>query len=336
MVAELAALFVSLFAIAAESLHRRRIQRISHLAFGPNQKAAVWTRAATPLRIFALTAMTWGLVTLMLLTPKTHIAAEAKETDLKHLVLVLDVSPSMRLQDAGPESDISRRQRALQLMQSFFDRLSLPNYRITVVGFYTDAKPVVVATRDQEVIVNILDDLPMEYAFKSGRTDIISGLREAANIAKPWNPQSTTIVLISDGDSVPPSGMPKMPASVANVLVVGVGDPITGKFLAGRQSKQDASTLRQVAARLGGTYHNGNEKHISTNIIKQIASADGKNRFLKLTRREYALIAIGAGAAVYAILPMLLVLFGTSWKPGVRSTQKKIKLGNPGSAVCRI
>ncbi len=70
--------------------------------------------------------------------------------------------------------------------------------------------------------------------------------------------------MLSDGDTVPATGMPKMPASIADVLIVGVGDPRQGSFIDGRMSRQDASTLRQIAARLGGIYHDGNQKHIST------------------------------------------------------------------------
>ena len=44
----------------------------------------------------------------------------------------------------------------------------------------------------------------------------------------------------------------RMPASVAGVLVVGVGDPQAGMFIDGHQSRQDVSTLRQIAARLRG------------------------------------------------------------------------------------
>jgi len=114
------------------------------------------------------------------------------------------------------------------LMESFFKRIAVQQYRISVVAVYNGAKPVVVDTRDIEVVRNILDDLPMEYAFTAGKTDIFSGLKEAAELAHAWRPRSTTIILLSDGDTVPTTGMPKMPASVANVLVVGVGDPVTG------------------------------------------------------------------------------------------------------------
>jgi len=193
----------------------------------------------------------------------------------------------------------------------------ISRYKTTIVGVYNGAKPVVVDTTDLEVVRNILTDLPMNYAFEPGPTNIFAGLEEAARIAHPWQPASTTVILISDGDTVPATGMPKMPASVAHVLVVGVGDPQAGKFIEGHQSRQDVSTLRQVAVRLGGTYHNGNEKHLPTDLLRQISLVGRKSILERLTRREYALIACGAGSFILGMLPMALLLWGTRWRPGV-------------------
>ena len=68
------------------------------------------------------------------------------------------------------------------------------------------------------------------------------------------------------------------PALVAMLLgsaavtagVIGVGDDRVGKFLAGHQSKQDASTLRQVAIRLGGEFHNGNKRQVPSDVLDQL------------------------------------------------------------------
>jgi Ca-activated chloride channel family protein len=127
--------------------------------------------------------------------------------------------------------------------------------------------------------------------------------------------------VISDGDSVPPTGIPKLPASVSDVLIVGVGDPRVGSFIAGRQSRQDVSTLRQIAARLGGTYHDGNEKHIPTDVLIRMSGIAEPGAFERLSEREYALIACGVGATAYALLPLLLHAFGTRWRPGVPAQQ---------------
>ncbi len=316
--AEIAAAAVALVVIAAEILHARRCRRLARLAFGPDRRPAAWARLAPALRVLATAALCWGLVTLLELPPGVHVARTVPDNQRRHVVIVLDVSPSMRLKDAGPNADESRMKRASAVMESFLERVPIELYLLSVVACYNGSKPVVVDTKDLEVVRNIFGDLPMHYAFSPGKTDLFSGLAEAARIAQPWQPKSTLLLMISDGDTVPAVGMPKMPASIADVLVVGVGDPRQGSFIDGRMSRQDSSTLRQIAARLGGSYHDGNAKHIPTATIRGLTVIPRQGAFERLTRREYALIACVLGASVYAFLPVLLHLLGTRWRPGVR------------------
>jgi Ca-activated chloride channel family protein len=99
--------------------------------------------------------------------------------------------------------------------------------------------------------------------------------------------------------------------------VIGVGDHLAGKFIAGHQSKQDESTLRQVAIRLGGEFHNGNKRHVPSDVIAAAAADARKPLVEQLTLREYALLAIAVGSALLAATPLLLHLFGTNWRAGV-------------------
>jgi Ca-activated chloride channel homolog len=315
--AEIAALGTAAIVLAAEWLHARRCRRLAPLAFGPHRRPSTWARLAPLIRAGAASALVWGFVSLLLLPPKTHQAQALPDSQRRNLMLVLDVSPSMKLKDAGPKREISRQKRGADVLGSFFSRVSIDTYLISVVACYNGAKPVVVGTKDMEVIGNILTDLPMQYAFLPGKTDLFSGLTEAAKIAQPWKPKSTLLVMLTDGDTVAPTGMPKMPDSVSDVLIVGVGDPKVGSFIDGRQSRQDSGTLRQIAARLHGTYHDANEKHIPTDLLRQLTFLPRKSFFEKLTRREYALLACGIGSSVLALLPVLLHHFGTRWRPGV-------------------
>jgi Ca-activated chloride channel family protein len=323
MVAILIACAVVMLAAAAEVLHVRRCQRVAGLAFGPGLRPAFWVHAAPPLRVVALGGLTWGLVTLLVLIPRVRQAGVIAEADYRNLLLVLDVSPSMRLQDAGPTGKQSRRKRAADLLQSFFQRIPVDHYRTTVIAVYTDAKPVVVGTTDLEIIRNILNDLPMDHAFKAGPTNLFAGLEEAAKMARPWRPRSTLLMIVSDGDTVPATGLPKMPDSIANVILVGVGDVLAGKSIDGHQSRQDASTLRQLAVRLGGAYHNGNDKQLSTDLVRRVTAVPGRTAFDRLTRREYALLAVAAGAAVLTLLPLLLHYAGTRHAPGVPAAPRR-------------
>ncbi len=310
---------VAILATSAEWIHSRRVRRVARLAFGPSGLPSPWARSAPTLRVIAFAVLAWGLATLALDEPRRYdLSGERSrvEHDPSHVLIVLDVSPSMRLVDAGPDKKQSRMQRARDLMESFFDRVPMEENRVSVVATYNGAKPVVVDTKDAEVLRHILGELPMHWAFPTGKTKLFDGLEEAVKIAKPWNPGSTTVIVLSDGDTVPATGIPRMPASVRSVLVVGVGDSQVGKFIDGRQSRQDVPTLKQIAARLGGTYHDGNAFHIGTGMIASAMGREDEEVFEQLTRREYALIACAASAAILTLLPILLQAFGTRWRPG--------------------
>jgi len=316
-----AALIAAILIAAAEWLHARRIQRLRTLAFGPAGQPRTWVRTVPALRSLAAAAAAWALTVLLLLPPQIRVPGQERQVPfqkLKHAVLVLDVSPSMRLQDAGVEGKQSRMVRAREVMESWFRRIPMNEYRVTVIATYSKALPVVLDTKDIAVVENILNDLPMHFAFRSGETDLFSGIQAAADAARAWRPKSTTVVLVSDGDTVPATGMPKMPPSVADVVVVGVGDPVNGTFLNGRNSKQDMSTLRQIAARLKGVYHNGNDKHLPTELLRKLTlSAEGQERS-PWTLRQLALATLLASTLLLPAIPLLLHFFGSPWLPGIR------------------
>ncbi len=321
----LAAFLAAVLTAVAEFLHWRRIKRLNILAFGPGGRPAKWVYLVSPLRVLATGALVWSLMTLMFLSPRTQTPGGNKPISfekLKHIVLVLDVSPSMRLQDAGVEGAQSRMVRAREVMESYFRRIPMNEYRVTVLATYTKSLPVVEDTKDLAVVENVLDDLPMHFAFVPGETNLFSGIQGAVDVARGWRPRSTTVVLVSDGDTVPSTGMPKMPPSVADVLVVGVGDPVNGSFLNGRNSRQDVSTLRQIAVRLKGVYHNGNDRHLPTELVKRLtSSANGEGTF-SWGVREWALALVVVSALLLNIIPLMLHYFGTTWQPGIRFARR--------------
>jgi Ca-activated chloride channel homolog len=308
---------VALVALVAEALHSRRVRRMAHLAFGPDGVPQRWVRLIPILRVLAKGGLAWGLVTLMSIEPRVHVSNDVADDEWRHLLLVMDVSPSMLLRDAGQKGDQSRMERSKELIDSLFERVAIGKFKISVIATYNGAKPVVEDTKDIELVRHLLTQVDMRYAFKAGSTRLFDGIAEAARIAKPWRPKSALLVIVSDGDTVPATGMPELPPSVGGTLVIGVGDDRVGKFLAGHQSKQDASTLRQVAIRLGGEFHNGNKRHVPSDILAA-ASQDARKPLLeRLTLREYALIAIVLTSALLALIPLLLQYWGTRWRPGV-------------------
>lgn len=316
MVALVAMLATALLVLVGETLHSRRVRRVAHLAFGPEGRPQRWTLLAPVLRLLSATALAWGMATLVTIEPHVHISGEVSEEEWRHLVLVLDVSPSMLLRDAGQSGEQSRSERAKELVDSLFERVPIGKFKITVIATYNGAKPVVEDTRDIELVRHVLTEVNMRYAFKTGSTRLFDGIAEAARIGKPWRAKSAMLVIVSDGDTVPATGMPELPPSFGGTLVIGVGDSVSGKFIAGHQSRQDASTLRQVANRLGGEFHNGNKRHVPSDILAAAASDSRRPLIERLTLREYALLAVTVGSVLLAGLQLLLHYFGARWRPG--------------------
>ena len=314
----LVAATTAVLATGAEVLHAMRTRKVRHLAFGPTGRFSTPTILAPVLKVLFLGGLAWALTTLYLLEPKAH-RSEVKEIESKerrHLLLVLDVSPSMKLKDSGEDSGLTRTQRSSKLVQSLLKRTTDDKLHITMVAVYNGAKPVVQESRDLEVILNFLDGMDMSSVFPVGKTRLFDGLEEAAKIAREWPSNSATLLLVSDGDTVPATGMPKMPPSIDGVLVMGVGNPTKGSMIDGRQSRQDVGALQQIASRLGGQYHDGNMRHVPSSVLNDLGSLKTDEEGLKLTLREYALITGISSALGLAILPLLLYFFASPFKPG--------------------
>ena len=314
------ALGTAVCAVQAEWWPSRRIRGVGRLAFGPLGQARVWTRCAPPARVLALTAIAWGLVTLFFIRPRTANYDQIPEGGYRHLVIAWDVSPSMQLDDGGfdmgKQKKRTRAQRGAKVLLSLFERIALDQVRISIVAFFTGAKPVVVDTHDLNVVKNILDDLPLDRAFDPGKTSVISGIEESVKLAKGWEPGSTTLLVVSDGDTVPDTGLPDLPPSINKVLVAGVGDPWRGVFIDGHMSRQNSRVLRQLARRLGGEYGDVNDVQIPTSQLPELAGVRNLVDPGEKGRREIALACVATGAGLLALLPAGLAFFGSPWQSG--------------------
>ncbi|MFM7051329.1 MAG: vWA domain-containing protein [Planctomycetota bacterium] len=297
-------------AAVAERLHARRTARVARLAFGPTGRPAAWARLAPAARIAGLALAAFGATVLALHDPvETEVEPDPRAS--RQLLVVLDVSPSMNLSDAGPGTEKSMRGVwAGKVLQGILDRLDMKDTRVSMVAFYTKAFPMLQDSTDKNVLSNLMDGLPLYTAFKSGETDLQAGIELAFEMSKGWARRSTTLVVISDGDLSKPVNVPARPASIADAIVIGVGDPNRATMLAGHASRQDQWTLKSLAGRLDGIYHDGNTRHLPrevldglTMIAPRVSDAIGL--------REAGLLALGTGCALLGLVGPLLLLYGT-------------------------
>jgi Ca-activated chloride channel homolog len=182
---------------------------------------------------------------------------------------------------------------------------------------------VVIDTYDLAVVKNIMDDLPLEIAFNPGQTNLLDGVRESVALARDWPPGTTTLLIVSDGDTVPDTGLTRLPPSIRDALVLGVGSSGAGINIDGHLSRQNSPALRQLAARLGGHYFDANEKHVPSRDLAAFARSLPARRDQKVGLREWALAAVTVGASILALLPVGLAAFGSAWKPHARFASRR-------------
>jgi Ca-activated chloride channel family protein len=297
-----------------EWLHARRIARISPLAFGPAGKPRVWTKAAPFVRAAALAGIAWSLLTLLAYNQLTR-ERDQRAAATRHLMVLLDVSPSMLLADAGEGGADLRNSRASAVLKSVLDRVPGDNIRFSAAGFYTEARMMVKECKDRELILHLAGGTPFHITYKPGKTDIIGSLNQAGEFMKEWPRKSTTLLVISDGDSMAPTGLKPMPSSVSNVIVAGVGDPARGTFIDGHLSRQDTANLGQLARRLGGRFFDCNVRHIPSDLLKPLNSEDPAAAKWRADRRVIALIVLAASSALLCLIPLMLEFLGSPWRP---------------------
>lgn len=314
MVPLLVALTSLLLISLAEWIHVRRIRVAAKLAFG-SVGARPWTSIAPWLRVASLTAFAWGVTTLLMLKSESPDEASAKErldAEATRLVFVADLSPSMYLPDAGPDGSQTRHDRMKDVVEGILQRVS-GNLRFGVVGFYTDSLPVVMGARDPELVRNVFNGLPLTYAMPVGQTDLGTAINRTLDIAADFPKLSTRLIILTDGDSIPLAAINPRPASVREVLVLGVGNPTKGSYIDSHQSRQEAGTLQSVATSLLGTYHDVNEKHLDTAALGDLVvplALPHKG----LTLAQWAVLAMVLGAIINAVIPVALEYLGTNWK----------------------
>jgi Ca-activated chloride channel family protein len=136
---------------------------------------------------------------------------------------------------------------------------------------------------------------------------------------KDWQRKSATLLILSDGDSLPPSGLDRMPSSVAEVIVAGVGDPGRGTFIDGHMSRQDTANLSQLARRLGGRYFDTNVRHLPSEVLRKLNSEDPGAAKWQADRRVMALIVLAISSCILCLLPLLLEWLGSGWRPRIPS-----------------
>jgi Ca-activated chloride channel family protein len=311
-------------ACAGEWLHARRVARAAHLAFPIHARPRAWTCLAPTLRVLGLGLAAFGALVLLSFEP-AGLSAPRSARYSKQLLLCLDVSPSMHVPDAGPDVPrVPRGEWAAQVIRPLLDSLDPHDSRISLIAFYDTSKPILIDTTDKDVVYNLMDGIRLELAFKGGETDLQAGVNGALAHARPWAKGSTTLVVISDGDSDAGLGsVAPRPASIADVLVVGVGDASSISQINGRSTRQDAHSLRALASRLDGAYIDCNQLPLTPNVMGDLLMRSPE-ALTPALERTIGVACVGLGGSFVGLVPFALLAFG---RPRAARRAAEIKKG---------
>lgn len=314
-IATLCAVCTIIIAAVTERLQRRRVERLGCLLFNDDRRPTALVRCAPAVRVLCFGGCVWGFVILALVPPVVG-EVEPEPDASKHVLICLDASPSMFLEDAGPQfstTDNSQQRmvRAGEVLRGILDRVDAEKTRVTVFAVYTRAVPILEETFDKSVVSNLFDGLPIFAAFEQGETKLSSSVSDAVEYARRWPESSTLLLIVSDGDSRDTTPIRAVPNSIAETLVIGVGKTSSATTIAGHPSKQDAGSLRSLAEQLRGTYFDANTQHLPTQLLDRLAVVQPRlGEGVRI--RDFALAVVLVTSLILASLVPALDLFGIS------------------------
>jgi Ca-activated chloride channel family protein len=191
------------------------------------------------------------------------------------IVLVLDVSGSMELQDIAP----SRLAAAKEVAIDFID--GRVQDRIGMVVFAGDAYSLSPLTTDYQLLRELIYDIDFKIIPNDG-TAIGSALAVAINRMRDSKAKSKVVILISDGENTAGSLDPELAAQLAyaydiKLYTIGIGKDgqvaydvdKNGKTLF-VETQMDESSLRKIAQIGEGSFFRADSKDALQEIFRNI------------------------------------------------------------------
>lgn len=206
----------------------------------------------------------WLGITLLIVAlarPQERLTTVERSAEGIDIVLVMDMSTSMRAEDLKP----NRFEAAREVAKAFVDKRE--SDRIGLVTFAMQSFTVVPPTLDYRLLKNLVDDLEMGV-IEDG-TAIGMGLATAVNRLKESPAESKVIILLTDGQNNAGEIDPVTAADLAltyniKIYTIGAGtrgtapypvqDPIFGRRYQNIQVDIDEEMLTSVAELTGGEY----------------------------------------------------------------------------------
>ncbi|MBO4729935.1 MAG: VWA domain-containing protein [Bacteroidaceae bacterium] len=268
---------------------------------------------------FALRALSFAMVVVVLARPQSSNSWNDSEVEGIDIMLAMDVSTSMMAMDFKP----NRVEAARMVATDFVSRQRNDNIGLTI--FAGEAFTQCPLTTDHEALLqmftNISCDLPATGMIDDG-TAIGMGIANAASRLQESKAKSKVIILLTDGSNNMGEISPLTAAEMAKALgirvyTIGVGTNGTATFpypLPGggvsytrMPVEIDTNMLKEIASTTGGKFYRATNNNELEKIYEDISKLE-KSRIMvtNYTKRHEAYYPFALIALIALLLELLL------------------------------
>ncbi len=222
-----------------------------------------------------LLALVFALVIIALARPQKTNEKVVQWTEGIDIMLVVDISQSMQIEDFKP----NRLEAAKKVAEEFIDGRFQD--RIGIVIFSGDAYSLSPLTTDYDLLKSYIKDIEFEMIENRG-TAIGSALAVATNRMRESDSKSKVLILLSDGDNTAGNIDPITAAKLAtaydikmySIAIGKEGKVPFGKDFFGRprmvDNTMDETTLRKIAKIGEGEFFRVGDNKALENVFKLI------------------------------------------------------------------
>lgn len=267
------------------------------------------TKLRTPV-LGLLSILTVTLLSLAAARPQITQTEEAP-AEAHDLMLVIDISGSMKEQDYRSGFTMMNRLDAVKLVVSDFIT-ERGSDRIGLAAFGTQAFLQSPLTSDDQLVRELLELLEIGIAGEG--TAIGDGLGVALKGLSEIEGASKAIILLTDGSNNSGKVSPLQAASIASKLgikihTIGMGAPSDQRRATffSQPAEYDEKTLREIASLTGGVFFNAKDTEGLKSVYAEIDKLErrAKDEPQKIVLKEY-FPELGVGAMLSLLAYLLL------------------------------
>jgi Ca-activated chloride channel family protein len=303
-----------------------RLRRSQWQAFAADRLRPILIKRRSPItRWISFSLLLLACISLVIALTRPHEKAGTREEKIlsRNVLIALDLSRSMRVQDVKPDR-LSRAKIAIyELLEE------LPNERVGIIGFAGSSYVYAPLTVDHAAVRQTVEQIDENWATLGG-----SNLKEALELAidtlKKTGQKQNALVIFSDGekhdDSLDDIASEAKLAGV-NILAIGIGtengDYVpNADFPSNRMvdetgqpviSRLQPEVLRNLAEATNGKYASaGSGDDIASlvkNSIKELDAIEMEGRQREISIEYYQWFLLPAIAFLFAT-----IIIGTRWR----------------------